>query len=205
MEFLDWENISSFEKAYWIMALVSSLIFLGLSVMTFIGGDGDGDGGDADADVDADAGIGFQFLTVKNLTGFFTIFAWTGISCIDSGLGVGMTVFISVLAGLAMMTVMASIFYLMSKLTGSGTLVMNNAIGRMGEVYLVIPPSRSGYGKVQIKVQGSLRELEAITDDESELKNNSLVTVQDVIDDSILLVARSGKAPTPSQPELGKA
>lgn len=204
MDFMDWENISNFERAYWVMALVSSLIFLGLAVMTFIGGDADGDAGGADADIDADGGIGFQFITVKNLTGFFTIFAWSGLACIDSGYGVGVTLLVSSLSGLVMMIIMAAIFYGMSKLTDSGTLQMKNAIGKLGEVYLNIPGDRGGFGKVTLKVQGSIRELEAMTDDEDEITRNVIVEVLEVIDDSILLVTRSG-GKKKNKPDLGKA
>ncbi len=198
MDFLNWDQITTFEKVYWVMALISSLIFMGMAVMTFIGGDADGDAGDADADVDADAGIGFQFITVKNLTGFFAIFSWTGLACIDSGLGIGMTVVVSAIAGLCMMVLMAAIFYMMSKLAESGTLVMNNAIGKMGEVYLKIPANRGGFGKVQIKVQGSVRELDAITDEDTEIQSPTIVIVREVIDDGILVVDRSGKSPANS-------
>ena len=75
--------LNTFEKVYWVIALVSSLIFIVLMVMTFVGGDVD-DLGDVDADIDGDTGIGFQFLSFKNLMGFFTIFGWVGIACINA-------------------------------------------------------------------------------------------------------------------------
>jgi hypothetical protein len=66
------------------------------------------------------------------------------------------------ICGFLMMVLMASLFYFMSKLAESGTLKMKNAIGKLGEVYLMIPASRGGMGKVQLNVQGSLRTLDAI-------------------------------------------
>ncbi len=186
-----WAEMSTLEHIYWLFAIPSSVIFIGQMIMTFIMGDVDGDAGGADADVDADAGIGFQFFTIKNLIGFFTIFAWTGLACIDGGLSTAMTIIVSVIAGLSMMAIMASIFFFMSKLTDSGTLNMNNAIGGVGEVYLTIPANREGFGKVHIKIQGSLRELEAMTDDDEPIKNPTIVSVLEVINDSILLVTRS--------------
>lgn len=193
MDFMNWSEITTFEKTFWILALVSSLFFLGLMVMTFLGGDTDTDAGGADADVDADAGIGFQFLTIKNLMGFFTIFSWTGLACIDSGFETGSTLTVAFIAGFIMMTLMAAVFYMMSKLAASGTLQMDNAVGKLGEVYLKVPANRGGFGKVQLKVQGSLRELEAMTDDEVDIASPTIVEVKRVIDDSILLVTKSGK------------
>ncbi len=74
------EALSLFEKIYWVVALISSAIFVVLIVMTILGGDADDLGGDVDVEIEGDAGIGFQFLSFKNLMGFLTIFGWSGIS-----------------------------------------------------------------------------------------------------------------------------
>ena len=88
---------------------------------------------------------------------------------------------------------MASLFYFMSKLAESGTLNMKNAVGKLGEVYLVVPGNRGGMGKVQLNVQGSLRTLDAITDDTENISTSSIIEVLEVIDDQILLVKKQGK------------
>ena len=129
--------LNTFEKVYWVIALVASLIFIVLLVMTILGGEVD-DMGDVDADVDGDTGIGFQFLSFKNLMGFFTIFGWSGISCLNAGYSNGVTVVVSLVCGLAMMVAMATLFYYLSKMTSSGSLKLKNALNNMGEVYLTI-------------------------------------------------------------------
>ena len=70
----------------------------------------------------------------------------------------------------------------------SGTLEMENAINLTGSTYLFIPANRSGIGKVHITVQGSLRELPAMTDDETEIATGALIRVKKIIDNRILLV-----------------
>jgi membrane protein implicated in regulation of membrane protease activity len=152
-------------------------------------------GGDApddlpDTEVNADHGISFQFITVKNLIGFFTIFSWTGIACLDSGLSQGVTLVISTLSGLMMMGLMAAMFYFMTRMNTDGTMKIQKAIGQRGEVYLTIGSKRKSVGKVQIKVTGSLRTLDAMTDDEDDISTGKLVTVSNVINDSILLVSQ---------------
>lgn len=185
----DWFTaLTLFEKIYWVTALVSSVIFLVLIVMTLIGGDADDMGGDVDAEVEGDGGIGFQFLSFKNLMGFFTIFGWSGISCLDNGLSTGLTVFISVICGLIMMTAMAALFYYLAKLQSSGTLKLKNALHQIGEVYLTIGANRSSIGKVSISVQGTLRELEALTDEKDDLTQGNVVKVKEVTDNGILIV-----------------
>ena len=183
-----WFNsLATFEKVYWGIALVASIIFLILMIMTFLGGEVD-DLGDVDAEIDGDTGIGFQFLSFKNLMGFFTIFGWTGIACLDAGYENGMTIIISVICGLLMMLAIATLFYYLSKLTSDGSLKMKNAVNAVGEVYLTIGANRSSIGKIQVNVQGGLRELEAITDEDTPLMQGDVVTVSQVTDNGILIV-----------------
>ncbi|WP_350293185.1 hypothetical protein [uncultured Croceitalea sp.] len=180
--------LSLFEKIYWTTALISSAIFIVLIILTIVGGDADDMGGDVDAEVDGDSGIGFQFLSFKNLMGFFTIFGWSGIACLDNNLSTSLTVIVSVICGLLMMTVMASLFYYLAKLQSSGTLKMKNALNQVGEVYLTVGAKRSSMGKVSINVQGTLRELEALTDEKNDLVQGNVVQVKEVTDNGILIV-----------------
>ena len=187
-----WSALEIIEKVYWIIALPATILFLIQLVLTFIGGDSEHDTDlDVDAEIDADHGAGFFFITVKNMIAFFAIFSWTGLACSDSGLNTTLTVFISLFSGIVMMAIMASLYYFMGKLSHSGTLNMKNAIGKVGDVYLSIPPRKEGLGKVQIKVQGALRTLDAMTQDTEIIKTGSLVEVVDIISDHILLVKRS--------------
>lgn len=181
------EALTLFEKIYWIVAIAGSVILLILIVMTLVGGDVD-DLGDVDADIDGDTGIGFQFLSFKNLMGFLTIFGWSGLACLDNGLSTGMTIFISVVCGLLMMLAMASLFYYLSKLQSSGTLNLKNAKDQIGEVYLTVGANRSRIGKVSVNVQGTLRELQALTDEDKDLVQGNVVKVHDVTDTGILIV-----------------
>lgn len=182
------EALSLFEKVYWAVALISSAIFVVLIILTLVGGDADDLGGDVDTDIEGDTGIGFQFLSFKNLMGFLTIFGWSGISCLDNGLSTGVTVVISVVCGLLMMTAMAALFYYLAKLQSSGTLKLKNALNQIGEVYLTIGANRSSIGKVSINVQGTLRELEALTDEAQDLNQTNVVRVKEVTDNGILIV-----------------
>lgn len=188
------DGMSSLEQTYWIIALVGSAVFIIIFALTFLGGDSDADmeadGTDFEAD---DGGVGFQFFTFKNVVAFFTIFGWTGITCIDSGLSTTLTLLISSIAGLIMMVITSSLFFWMHKLAESGTLKMKNALGAIGEVYLPIGANRSKMGKVQIKVQGSLRELEAISDEEEDLQTGTMVKVTEIVSAELLLVEKISK------------
>lgn len=189
-----WQTISLLEKVYWFFAIPFSLLFIIQLILTFFGGDFDATeaDGDVDTSIENDTGIDFQFLTLKNLIAFFTIFGWAGIACIDAELSNALTVFVSLIAGLIMMSIMAAIAYFMGKLTDDGTLKIQNAIGKTASVYLTIPATRSGMGKVQVQVQG-LRTLDALTDEDEDLKTGGIVDVIDIINGQILLVKKSSK------------
>lgn len=194
---LEWfSNLDFLAKIYWFIAIMGSIIFIIVMIMAFVGGDAD-DLEDIDSEIDSDVGIGFQFLTFKNLVGFFTIFGWSGIACIDAGLPMPLTIVISIISGLVMMTIMAALFFFMMKLTDSGTLKYKNAIGAIGEVYLTIGADRTKMGKVSVRVQGAVRELEALTDSFTELKSGTIIKVVDVTENGILIVDQTKKAIEP--------
>lgn len=190
-EFFD--GMSTLAQTYWIIALIGSAIFVVIFALTFIGG------GDADMEADAsvfdtdDGGVGFQFFTFKNVVAFFTIFGWTGIICIDNQLSTTATIIVSSIAGVIMMVLTSLLFLWMHRMAESGTLKIKNAIGAVGEVYIPIGGSRSKIGKIQIKVQGGLRELDAITDDKEELKTTTIIKVAEVISGELLLVEKLSK------------
>lgn len=190
---MEWySNLDFLLKIYWLIAMIGSLVFTVVILLTFIGGDAD-EIEDLDSEMDADSGIGFQFITFKNLVGFFTIFGWSGIGCLEAGFSKPLTIAISIFSGLVMMTIMAAMFFFMRKLSDSGTLKYKNAIDAIGEVYLTIGANRTKMGKVSVRVQGSLRELEALTDSLTELKSGTIIKVLDVTNNGILIVDHTRK------------
>jgi membrane protein implicated in regulation of membrane protease activity len=185
---IEWfQELTSFQQTYWILAGISTFMFLLVLITTLIGAGSD-DLGDIDSEIDADTGAGFQFFTLKNLVAFFAIFGWSGIASIDAGNSKSVTIIISVFFGLLMMFVMAALFYYISKLTASGTLKMKNALNAIGEVYLTVGANRSRTGKIQIKIQGALRELEALTDHNEDLKQGKIIKVIEVTNNGILII-----------------
>ena len=184
-----WSELGIFEQIFWVIAIPATVIFLVLLAMTIFGGDVS----DSDVTTDVDStladgdSIPFQFLSLKNIVAFFTVFGWSGIGFINAGMAPWLVVFLAAICGLLMMLAMAALFYFMSKLAENGTLKMKSAVGKLGEVYLVIPGNRGGMGKVQLNVQGSLRTLDAMTDDAAAIPTNSIIEVLDVIDEQILL------------------
>ncbi len=182
-----YSNLDLFPKIYWSIAILGSIVFIITITLSLIGGDAD-EIGDVDTEIETDTGIGLQFITFKNLIGFFTIFGWSGIACIDAGLSKPITIIISILCGLVMMLIMAFMFLQMRKLNDSGTLDYKNAKGAVGEVYLTIGANRSSIGKAHVRIQGALRELEALTDANTDLKSGTVIKVTNITQNGILIV-----------------
>ena len=199
---MEWFSaLDGFSQFFWIIALIGSLLFVFVIITTFLSVDGGDDFENVDSSINADAGIEFQFITFKNLVGFFTIFGWIGIACINAGFSILVTVIAALVGGILMMLIMAAMFYGMKKLADSGTLNYKNAINATGEVYLTIGANRSKMGKVSIRVQGTLRELEAITDSLFELKSGTIIQVIDVTNNGILIVEQTKKPIEPIKQE----
>jgi hypothetical protein len=183
-----WSTWSSQEQLYWSLAVFFSLLFVVHSGISFLGSDGVMDG-DADADIAGDEGAGYQMFTIRNLIIFFTLFGWTGLAGLRYGLDPLPTLLIASAAGALMVGTMMFLFVRISRMKHSGNLRIDNAIGLTAFTYLTIPPARSGFGKVHVRVQGGLKELDAITDHSEAIATSTMVKVVKVIDGRFLLVS----------------
>lgn len=180
--------MGSFEKILWAIALVFSVLFIVQSVLSAAGGDTGEATGDADLYVGEDAGIGYQFFTIKNMVAFFTMFGWVGVAAYKGGANEWLTIIAALVGGLAMVGIMALLFKNVAKLKHSGTMQISNAMDQVGETYLFIPAKRGGIGKVHVKVQGALQELQALTDDAHDIPTGKLIKVTGILNNKILLV-----------------
>jgi hypothetical protein len=183
-----WQQLASFEKILWAIAIVFSSLYLLQSALSIAGGDADHSTGDADGSIDHDNGMGHQFFTIKNMIAFFTMFGWVGLASHYSGINKTATILLALAGGTIIVLLMILILKNMSRLRHNGAMQLLNAINQTGITYLFIPAKRGGIGKVHIKVQGTLHELPAMTDDEVEIATGKLIRVKNIINDRILLV-----------------
>ena len=185
-----WQSLEGLEKIYWVIALLFSALFITQIILSFASGDAESMG-DADVSVDADEGIGSQYFTFKNMVAFFTMFGWVGVAGTNAGWNPALTMIAGIMAGLAVVAMLVFMLKKMMKLQQSGTLDINNALNKTGNTYLFIPAARKGVGKVQLKVQGSVREIDAMTDDGEDIPSGRPVKVTGVIGTDLLLVSKN--------------
>lgn len=184
-----WASLDIYMQILWIITLTASLIFVIQTILTFIGMDSDGglDVPDGGMSADTDAGtFPFQLFTFRNFINFFLGFGWTAITLAGNAHPV-LVIIVSILVGVALVAAVMYIFYLMSKMEQSGNIETSSAVGCKGSVYLTIPGERQGEGKVQINIQGAVREFDAMTNGDT-LPNGCPIEVTQVLNENMLLV-----------------
>ena len=181
-----WEGLTSAHQVFWFIAIIFSVLFLIQFILLLIGFDSDSGSVDHPGEVSS-FDHEFSALSVRSIIAFFTFFGWTGVLAIRNDLSVWLAVLLSSFTGLAAMFLVAYMIYKFSQLEQSGTLNLYNALDQSGEVYLPIPGQGKGLGKVHVKVDGKLRELDALTEGDT-LKTGAQVKVTEIMDGNILRV-----------------
>ena len=198
------QNLNGLELIFACCAVFGAVLFIIRLILMFAGHAGDNDaggdvgaggmhdigGGDADmgADVGADGGqdfsghdsdLSFKTLSLQGITAFFMMFGLVGWAIVRQGdFAAWFPILCGTTAGLITVWVMKKIFLIAASFQSSGTLDLQNAIGREGTVYLTIKPEKAG--KVQIAVQDRYAILDAMTESEEELKTGQTVRVTKV-------------------------
>ena len=211
MIFINWWNsLGIAAQIFYCIAIPSSLVLIIQTLLMFLG---IGDDADADVDLDADAsdvdladGVygedslegyddfsdigGLRIFTFRGIVAFFVIFGWVGVVMQSFGANLPLTIIVSIICGAAMMIGIAFMFRAMMRLKNNGNTDNRNAIGSAGKVYLTIPPSRTGEGKINIMLQGAYVERNAVTDEAESIPTGVEVIVVGTSGQTSLVVKR---------------
>lgn len=189
-----WADLSLVMKILWSVTLTASLVFIIQSILTFIGADADTDF-DTDVDVSMDGSDlsnidgGSNLYTLRNFVNFILGFGWSAILLQDSITSVALLILVSALIGIALVAAVMYLFKWLAGMQQSGNINLQRAAaGCEGKVYLTIPAARAGIGKVQITINGAVREYDAMTENEEALKTGTPIRVVDTLDANTLLV-----------------
>lgn len=189
-----WAGLSLVMKILWGVTLTATLVFIIQSILTFVGADADADF-DTDVDTSMDGADlsniegGSNLYTVRNFVNFVLGFGWSAILLQDSISSWPLLILVSILIGVALVAAVMYLFKWLSSMQQSGNINLEkSAAGREGTVYLTIPAARSGKGKVQISINGAIREYDAVTEGESALVTGTPIRVIDVMDSNTVIV-----------------
>ena len=106
-------------------------------------------------------------------------FGWSGISfhrAIENQIVLGV---VSVLMGCLFVAIFLALFRQMLKLQSNGAFDINDAVGKICQVYMRIPAD--GMGKVQVSFNGSVQELDARSIGSDPIPSGAKVRVTSVV------------------------
>lgn len=180
-------------RIYWGIAIFASIIVIIQTTMSFIGM-GDIDTGDADIDFDSDADAdsmddagAMHLVSIRNVFYFLLGFGWAGVSFWNTIPNTFLLGAVAALVGCLFVAIFIFLFRQMMKLQSNGVFDINDAVGKVCDVYLRIPAQNQGLGKVQISFNGSVQELNARTSGE-QIPSGAKVRVLRVIEKKVLEV-----------------
>lgn len=182
-------TMDPFLKVLWFISIPVSLIFVIQTILTFIGMDAS-DGASADFDGDLHSGdMPFQLFSLRNLTNFMLGFSWGGIGLYNHIHNKLLLTLAALIIGIGMLLLFFLIIKQIMKLSQDNTMDIKTAIGQTATVYLTIPGHNAGKGKINVKIQETMREIDAVTTGET-LPTGSLVKVTEIINDTIINVEK---------------
>lgn len=184
------------DTIYTVCAIAGGAV-LALRFLLMLFGLDHGDAGvDLDGSMDMDhggfddagheGGSIFTFLSIQSIAGFFTMFGLVGLGLLQINASDVLSLLGALAAGVFTAWCTGMIFLAMRRLQSEGTLVISNAIGQTGTVYLTIP--ETGTGSVSVAVQGSLRNLDAVSENGHRIPTGSIIKVVGVTAGNILVV-----------------
>ena len=178
-------------KFFWAIACAASLVFIIQTILTFVGlgTDADVDAGPMDGSVDSvEDGALSGVFSFRNLINFLLGYGWAGVLLFDAIDKRWLLQIVAIAVGILFVLAFVFMFRQVMRLSHDGSFKMNEAVGLKADVYLRIPAARSGRGKVQVSVKGSVHEIDAVTDNDAEIPTGGQVEIVEVIGDDLLLV-----------------
>ena len=187
---IDWYNsLEPALKVYWDIAIFASVIFVIQTVMSFVGIS------DVDTDVDVDANVdglddagAMHLLSIRNIVYFLLGLGWAGVSLWGTIANRLVLAIVAIVVGCLFVAIFLFLFRQMMKLQHNGAFDINDAVGKTVDVYLRIPASGQGIGKVQVSFNGSVQEIDARTDGDTLIPSGAKVRVIEVLNNRVLLV-----------------
>ena len=214
-----WESLTALERVFACVAIPATLLLLIQLVTTLIGlggQEGDTDGPDLDGDgvpdgVDLDLdgdgvpdepyetpgdgevhhdGFNLRLFSFRGIVAFCAVYGWGALAISRAGHPLLVALLVGLILGLGAMLLVAVTMQLFVRLQTDGTVDTANAVGLTGEVYLSVPASRTGEGKVNVVIQEKMTECAAVTDEEESIPTGRAVTVIGVTREKQLIVMR---------------
>lgn len=177
------------DTLFWIAALTGTIAFGLKLLLSFFGGAEVAELGDVETNgTDHGSDNAFKLISIHSLTGFFMMFGWAGLACYKQyALPAPLSLLLATAVGVFMMFAAAYMFKIAGLAASPGTTFRTEElVGRRATVYHKIPAA--GAGKIQITVNGYLREVRAVAANGQEIASFSEVIIVKVLDETTVSV-----------------
>lgn len=191
-----WNSMDLVGQIYALIAIPATLVLVVQTVLLFfgVGGDDiDADGvdlnGNGMGDTPGDGGeSGMALFSIRGIMAMAAIGGWSGLVMHSAGIPLPVTVLLSLAIGFLALVGIAYTMKLAAKLQDSGNIDLGSAIGKVGTVYIPVPPNMAGSGKVNLTIQERFIEISAVTTSERKLATGENVRVVATNESGVVVV-----------------
>lgn len=194
-----WNNMDLIGQIFALIAIPATLVLLIQTIMVLFGGGDDMDDGidlTGDGEIDTPGnggGDGMALFSLRGLMAMASVGGWSGLVMYEAGINPVVAILLACAFGFMALVGIAYIMKLSAKLQSSGNINLGYAIGKVGTVYIPIPPSMSGSGKVNLTIQERFIEVDAMTTTDRKLATGESVRVVSTDETGMLVVEPLGK------------
>lgn len=177
-----------------LIAIPSTLVLLVQTVLVLFGGESDLDdgidlNGNGQIDTPGDGGAdGMALFSLRGIMAMAAVGGWSGLVMYEAGINIVITIILACAFGFMALVGIAWIMKLSSKLQSSGNIDLGHAVGKVGTVYIPVPASMKGSGKVNITLQERFIEVNAVTTADRKLTTGESVRVVATDETGMLVV-----------------
>jgi hypothetical protein len=176
-------------RSFWFIAIPASIIFLIQTVMTFAGADA-GDGIDADFDSNlSGTDAPFQLFSLRNLVNFLLGAGWGGISFYNTIDNKTILILISAAIGVGFVAAFFVLIRQIQRFGEDNSFNIEYTLNKTGTVYIPVPENKTGTGKIQVSVNGTVHELSAITLNE-RIATGTLIKIIKIESNNLVIVEK---------------
>lgn len=196
-----WNSLTGLQQIFAMIGIPATLVLIVQTVLLLFG-IGDGEGADFDADIDPDGfdigeaisgDDGLTLFSVRGIVAMFCIAGWAGVVFVDIGLNNTLSIVLAAICGIAALVGMAYLMRAVLGLQSSGNIQLGLAVGKIGEVYIPIPPKGEGRGKINVTVQERFMEVDAISVCDETLKTGDTVRIVSTDESGLVVVEKAVK------------
>lgn len=179
-----WNSMDIVGQIFALIAIPSTLVLVVQTVLLLIGIGGLADGVDLDGDglpdtpgLEGDGDDGLALFSLRGIMSLAAVAGWSGLVMHEAEIPLGLTVFLAAAFGFLAMVGIAFIMKLAGKLQQNGNLDIGYAIGKVGTVYIPVPPKMTGSGKINLTIQERFVEVDAKTPWDRKLNTGESVRI----------------------------